>query len=239
MILKQFLYSAIIKYDDIPLDEYPFNLPFIATLNLKFHPNVTFIVGENGIGKSTLLEALAIKMGFNPEGGTKFINFATRESHSELYRYLRLYKNHRHPENHFFLRAESFFNVATTIDSVNAIHNYGGKSLHEQSHGESFFSLFMHRFGKDGFYILDEPEAALSPNRQMSMLVRIKQLIDQNCQFIIATHSPILLSYPDAIIYQINEKGIEKVAYEDTEIYTTTKYFLNNYKSMHNQLLNI
>lgn len=233
----QYLYSITLDLQTSDRVDYPFNLPIVQKMNvLNFHPNVTFIVGENGSGKSTLLEALAIKMGFNPEGGTKFINFSTRESHSDLYHYLRLHKYHQHPENHFFLRAESFYNVATTIDNVFATHNYGGKSLHEQSHGESFFSLFTHRFGPNGLYILDEPEAALSPNRQMALLARMHQLIQQNCQFIIATHSPILLSYPDALIYEISERGMDTVNYEESDLYMTTKYFLDNYKKIHKEL---
>ena len=240
-----FIYSAKLNRDSITGSAYPFDIPIVQTFDkLDFHPDVTFIVGENGSGKSTILEALAVKMGFNPEGGTKNFNFSTRPSHSDLYKYLTIHKHHMHPENHFFLRAESFFNVATNIDEVdkNGYSNrsllplYGGKSLHEQSHGESFFSLFLYRFGSNGLYLLDEPEAALSPNRQMAMLAKIHQLIGQNCQFVIATHSPILLSYPNAIIYEIDENGFSQVEYEETEIYTTTKYFLNHYKTMHKQL---
>jgi predicted ATPase len=239
---SSYIFSLRINIDDRPKG-YPFDLPVINSLDaLQFHPNVTFIVGENGTGKSTLLEALAVKMGFNPEGGSRFLSFATRETHSQLHRYLTLHKHHIHPENHFFLRAESFYNVATEIDILNKegpplLPQYGGKSLHEQSHGESFFSLFMHKFGANGLYILDEPEAALSPGRQMAMLSRMHELVQQNCQFVIATHSPILLSYPGAVIYEINDEGIIKETdYEETDIYTTTKYFLNHYKSMHAKL---
>ncbi len=236
-----FIYSATYEKDIERQNEYPFNIPIIKALKkLEFHENVTFLIGENGSGKSTLLEALAIKMGFNPEGGTKNFNFSTRESHSSLFKYLKIHKHHIHPENHFFLRAESYFNVATEVDILDKIepllHYYGGKSLHEQSHGESFFSLFIHRFGENGLYILDEPEAALSPNRQMAMLARMHQLIKQNCQFIIATHSPILLSYPNALIYELRDKKIEKVKYEESELFITTKYFINNYQKMHKGL---
>ncbi len=242
-----FIYSATYEKDIERQNEYPFNIPIIKALKkLEFHENVTFIIGENGSGKSTLLEALAIKMGFNPEGGTKNFNFSTRESHSELFKYLRIHKHHIPPENHFFLRAESYFNVATKIEIEDKevyefyvppiINSYGGKSLHEQSHGESFFSLFLNRFGENGLYILDEPEAALSPNRQMAMLARIDQLIKQNCQFIIATHSPILLSYPNALIYELRDGKIEKVKYEESELFITTKYFINNYQKMHKEL---
>ena len=236
-----YIYS--IKTNDSLLNTtvYPFNLSFVKNINpLLFHQNVTFIIGENGSGKSTLLEALAIKLDINPEGGTNNFNFFTRETHSNLYRCLRVHKNHIPPKNRFFLRAESYFNLATEIEKLDdepsfgppIINSYGEVSLHEQSHGESFFSLFTHRFGPNGLYILDEPEAALSPNRQMALLARMHQLIQQNCQFIIATHSPILLSYPDALIYEISEKGIDTVKYEESDLYMTTKYFLNNYKKI-------
>lgn len=234
-----FVYSVTLIKDAINYDVYPFNTPIIKSFEkLEFHPNITFIVGENGSGKSTILEALAVKMGFNPEGGTKNFNFSTHASHSELYKHLKVHKHHIHPDNHFFLRAESFYNVATNIDEIDKngstplLPQYGGKSLHEQSHGESFFSLFLHRFGSNGLYILDEPEAALSPNRQMAMLAKMNQLVHQNCQFIIATHSPILLSYPNALIYEIDANGFSKVKYEETEIYTTTKYFLNHHQKV-------
>ena len=164
----QFVYSATMDEQCQNIKKYPFDILAINGLkNVTFHPNVTFIIGENGSGKSTLLEALAIKLGFNPEGGSKFISFVTRSSHSELHKYLKIHKHHIHPENHFFLRAESFYNVATGIDEADKnaptplLPQYGGKSLHDQSHGESFFSLFIHKFGENGLYILDEPEAAL------------------------------------------------------------------------------
>jgi len=238
----QFIYTTSLNIESVDKNTYPLNIPSIRKIDkILFHPNITFIVGENGSGKSTLLEALAVKLGFNPEGGSKFISFSTRASHSELHKYFKIHKHHIHPENHFFLRAESFYNVASSIDELDKIGRpllpqYGGKSLHEQSHGESFFSLFIHKFGKNGLYILDEPEAALSPNRQMAMLARMHELVSQNCQFIIATHSPILLSYPDALIYEIGDDGLVETSYEETEIYTTTKYFLNHYKSMHEKL---
>jgi len=148
----------------------PFDLPTVRGLNtLAFHPDVTFLVGENGSGKSTLLEAIAVLWGFNPEGGTINFNFSTRPSHSDLYKYLRVVRSHKRPKDGFFLRAESFFNLATNIEQLDAepsftppvTESYGGRSLHEQSHGESFLTLLLHRFGGSGFYVLDEPEAAL------------------------------------------------------------------------------
>jgi len=212
--------------------QYPFALPVLRNFStLELHPAVTFLVGENGSGKSTLLEGIAAAWGFNPEGGTKNFRFATRSSHSDLHEYLLLTKSFRRPKDGFFLRAESFFNVASQIDDLGVVDSYGGRSLHEQSHGESFFALMTHRFGGQGFYVLDEPEAALSPARQLAMLSRLHELVQDRSQFIIATHSPLLMSYPDAWIYQINDDGIERVAYRDTEHYELTRSFLNSPES--------
>ncbi|MCM8709451.1 AAA family ATPase [Clostridium sp. SYSU_GA19001] len=223
---------------------YPFSLPVIRGLSiLDMHPKETFIVGENGTGKSTILEAVAVACGFNPEGGSRNFNFSSRASHSELYNYIKIIKGIRRPKDGFFLRAESFYNLATTIEELDKseggariIDSYGGRSLHEQSHGESFFAVFMNRFRGNGLYILDEPEAALSPTRQMSMISRIHQLVGKNSQFIIATHSPILMAYPDAVIYEIKE-DIKAVKYEETEHYQVMKSFLNNTQKMLNILM--
>ena len=238
---ENFLLSIALKEEKIEsFKEYPFSLPAVKNLERTiFHPHVTYIVGENGSGKSTLLEALAITQGFNPEGGTVNFTFSTRPSHSKLHEYLRVAKSYKKPQTGFFLRAESFFNVATEIENLDGegpgnkiINSYGGKSLHEQSHGEAFFSLLQHRFGSNGLYILDEPEAALSPHRQMAMLTLIHDLIKKGSQFIIATHSPILLSYPNATIYEIQEKGLKEVSYEETDTFKISKRFLNNYEGM-------
>ncbi|MCU7801933.1 MAG: AAA family ATPase [Candidatus Thiodiazotropha sp. (ex Lucinoma borealis)] len=227
-------------------DVYPFSLPVIRNLeNLIFHPSVTFIIGENGTGKSTLLEAIATAWGFNPEGGTLNFKFSTRSSHSDLYKYIRLVKSYRRPRDGFFLRAESYFNVGTEIEKLDEdfsfgppiINSYGGKSLHEQSHGESFFSLMLHRFGGQGLYILDEPEAALSPTRQMAMLSRIHQLLKLGSQFIIATHSPIILAFPNSQIYELSDGKINLSEYEETEHFQVTKHFLNRYKLMLKELI--
>ncbi len=232
----QYLRSAILETERIEsFSSYPFCLPAIKNLGtLNFHPAVTFIVGENGTGKSTLLEAIAVACGFNPEGGTKNFNFSSMDSHSILYKHIRLVKGVKMPRDGFFLRAESFYNLATDIERLDSsgggprvIDSYGGVSLHAQSHGESFFAAFMNRFGGKGLYILDEPEATLSPSRQMAMISRIHDLVGQNSQFIIATHSPIIMAYPNASIYQLTDR-FEKVAYEDTDNYNVTKSFLNN-----------
>lgn len=234
---EHYLLDVKLRRERVPsFDMYPFSLPAVKALGtLRLHPKVTFIVGENGSGKSTLLEAIATAWGFNPEGGTKNFNFGTRRSHSELHGFLTLGKSVKRAKDGFFLRAESFFNVATEIEKLDEgpggppiINSYGFKSLHEQSHGESFFALITKRFGGKGLYILDEPEAALSPSRQLAMLVRIHELVGMNSQFIIATHSPILMAYPDADLYQIDETGLVRTAYEETEHFLVTKAFLGN-----------
>jgi predicted ATPase len=183
-----------------------------------------------------LLEAIAIAAGFNPEGGSMNFRFSTRSSESSLAGAMRLVRSVRRPRTGFFLRAESFFNLATTIEHLDqapgigppVIASYGGRSLHEQSHGESFIALALHRFGPDGLYMLDEPEAALSPLRQMSMLRRMHDLVREGCQFIVATHAPILLAYPQAWIYQLDEHGLQRVAYDDTSTVRVTRDFLDD-----------
>jgi len=219
-------------------NQYPFCLPVFRELDiLEFHPQVTCIVGENGTGKSTLLEAIAIAWGLNPEGGTRNFNFSTRNSHSEFHEYIRLIRGARKPRDSFFFRAETFYNLATQIDELKVSDFYGGKSLHEQSHGEAFFATFMNKFKGNGLYILDEPESALSPMRQMAMISRIHDLANQQSQFIIATHSPIIMGYPGAMILQISNKRIEVVEYEKTEHYIIMKQFINNHKKMLEVLL--
>lgn len=218
-------------------DRYPFNLPAVAALRtLTMHPAVTFLVGENGSGKSTLLEAIAIGLGLNPEGGSRNFNFATRESHSALSDHLVLRKSLRKPEDLYFLRAESFFNVASEIERLDRespavppiIASYGGKSLHEQSHGESFYALFRNRFGGRGLYLLDEPEAALSPMRQLGFLCMLNDLVEGGSQFIIATHSPMILAYPKSKTYVLGGETIVETPYEQTEHYKITRDFLNH-----------
>ena len=235
---RGFLLSASLLREKVPsFEAYPFNLPVIRGLEtLPLHRAVTFIVGENGSGKSTLLEALAVAAGFNAEGGSKNFQFTTRASHSDLHRCLRLTRSHKRPRTGFFLRAESFFNVATEVDRLGVLQPYGGRSLHEQSHGESFIALLKNRFGPNGLYFLDEPEAALSPSRQMAALVRIHDLVGEGSQFIIATHSPILMAYPDATILSVGEHGLAPVRYEETEHYSLTRRFLNDPHGMLRQL---
>ena len=216
------------------LRAYPFTIPAIRELGvLRLHPRVTYFVGENGSGKSTIVEAIAVAMGLNAEGGTQNFNFATRSSESSLGRALRVARTVSRPRTTFFLRAESYFNLATNIEVLDrgpapgprVIDSYGGRSLHEQSHGESFMSLLEHRFGPGGFYVLDEPEAALSPARQLDALARVHELVADGSQLVIATHSPILLSFPDAAIYELDGDGIHPTRYEDTATVRVTRDF--------------
>ncbi len=236
-----FAIDVTLRRDIVPdFERYPFNLPVVRHLNvLSFHPAVTFIVGENGSGKSTLLEAIAVALGFNAEGGSRHFNFGTRASHSPLHEFIRIARGFRRPRDSYFLRAESFFNVATEIENIgeNLIEAYGGVSLHEQSHGESFLSLLTHRFMGRGLYVLDEPEAALSPQRQLAAMARIHQLVKDGSQFIIATHSPILMAYPDAKIYACTAEGLRRTDYMDTEHYQVTHDFLANPQRMLDVLL--
>lgn len=203
---------------------------------LEIDSPVTFIVGENGSGKSTLVEAIAVAAGFNPEGGSRNFNFATRESHSPFSDYLKLVRGPTAKwKDGYFLRAESFYNVATNIEELDSAGNmspkiseiFGDQSLHEMSHGESFLALMKERFFGKGLYILDEPEAALSTTRLITMLHIMKELVENNSQFIISTHSPILTAFPGATIFQIKENGIEKCEWNKTDNYLVTKRFLD------------
>ncbi len=226
--------------EDLSKDSYLNDIVFIKELKLgkrlKFDNSVSFFIGENGTGKSTLLEAIAIQSGFNVEGGSKNFNFSTTEAtDTELSKCITISKS-AHPKDGFFLRAESFFNVATQVSEL-GVSGYGMKSLHEQSHGESFISLFQNRFRGDGLYILDEPEAALSPSRILAIIYHMKKLVDRKSQFIIATHSPILLAYPEADIFELSNSGINKIRYEDTELYNTYKTILDDPEGVIRQLM--
>jgi predicted ATPase len=205
---------------------------------IEFRKPVTFFVGENGSGKSTIIEALAVAAGFNEEGGSKNFRFETvrREDEQERPLFFHLTRTPRRPSDGYFLRAESFFNVATEIDRLGVIRGYGGVSLHEQSHGEAFLALLLHRFLGDGLYILDEPEAALSPARQLALLARIHDLVRGGSQFLIATHSPIVMAYPDATILLL-DGGMREIAYEETDHFVITRDFLNHRQKMLDELM--
>ncbi len=240
--------SEIIFDNELKKSSYLNNLPVIKYLSefekLRFSAPVTFFVGENGTGKSTLLEAIAVAFGFNAEGGTKNFTFSTNATHSDLWEHLTLVKR-EFARDGFFLRAESLYNVATNIEELDKVpaaspfitESYGGKSLHNQSHGESFLSIVQNRFGGNGLYILDEPEAALSPMRLLTLMAEINSLVNKNSQFIIATHSPILMAMPNSEIFEFSKNGIKEVSYNETEHFKITKSFLDNPERMLKYLL--
>ena len=235
-------YLTGVRLRELP-DEWSYlrSLPLIRHLHrcdrLDFSRPVTFFSGENGTGKSTLLEAIAVSLGFNAEGGSRDFSFSSRDTHSELGRLLTTIKTVT-PKDGFFLRSESFYNVASFLDETSTLDRYGGRSFHEQSHGESFLELVRNRFEGHGIYLLDEPEAALSPQRLMSLIVLIDDLVvNSDSQFIIATHSPILMAYPKAEILEFSESGITSVDYRDTENYRLTKMILDDPDRMMHYLL--
>jgi len=222
-----FLLHLELQRDKVPdWNVYPFRIPAIAHLDrLEFRSAVTFLIGENGAGKSTLIEAIAIKAGFNPEGGTKNFRTSARPSESSLQTYVRLARGARREKAGFFLRAETMFNVSTEAEQY---RNYGWAELHEMSHGEAFLWIAIEKFTEGGLYILDEPEAALSPQRQLALLARMHELAQGGSQFIVSTHSPILMAYPESTIFLLDESGIRTVRYEDTEHYAVTRAFLQD-----------
>ena len=228
------MYITSVRIDDMPPeDKYISGIPAVRSLTeapIVFDKPVTFFVGENGSGKSTVLEAIAVKYGFNPEGGGRQFSFSTADTHSELSGYIVLSKKYR-PKDGFFLRAESMYNFFTNMEERAkedglAYKAYGGRSLHTRSHGESFTEILKTRFVGQGLYILDEPEAALSASKQLAMMCIMDGLVKSDSQFIIATHSPILTGFPDAAIYEFSDDGIERTEYESTDNYQLTKRFL-------------
>lgn len=243
---EKFIRGIKIDWNKIGKNNYVRKIPSIDSINrLDFNGNITFFVGENGTGKSTLLESIAVAYGFNAEGGSRNFNFSTMDTHSDLYQAINIVKGALRPKSNFFLRSESFYNVASKIeeyrdgDDYNTYYeSYGGKSMHEQSHGESFLALIQNRFTANGLYILDEPEAALSPQRQLTLLMHIYNLSKKGSQFIIASHSPILLGTPEASILSFDEGIIQEIKYEETESYRITELFINNKELLLNNLLN-
>jgi predicted ATPase len=241
LLAKPYLQRITAQFGDhIDFERHPYNVPSIRGLaSISFHADVTFFIGENGAGKSTMLEAIALALGFSMEGGTKSVRLNTASEAAPLHESLKLSRSYKAPRDGYFFRAESFHNVATYMDTMPSeyLDSYGGGSLHARSHGEAFMAALLHKFKGRGLYLLDEPEAALSPNRQLAALSAIHQLVEQDSQFIIATHSPILLAYPNAKILQFDGSGISEVAYEDTEHFAITRDFLNHYPRRLEQLL--
>ena len=237
----QFIKAINLKRASTSPHEYPFTIAAVRHLDgLQFTEPVTFFVGENGSGKSTVLESIAVAAGLNAEGGSRNFRFTTRATHSELSEYIRLVRAPRRPRDSYFLRADTFYNVASAAEGYGAEvaeRQGGGRSPHEQSHGESFLALVLHRLRGNGLYLFDEPEAALSPSRQLALLAAMHRLVASGSQFIIATHSPILMAYPGAFIYEFYEKGMRPVAYTDTEHYVVTRAFLGNPQRMLRELL--
>lgn len=247
----KYIRSIKIEWEKTDPDVYYREIEALTSIKaLDFQHNITFFVGENGSGKSTLLEAIAVAYGFNPEGGSVHYNFSSKDTHTDLWKYLRIVKGIRKAKDGFFLRAESFYNVATKMEELarttaggsmmdpGFLSGYGGKSLHHQSHGESFLSIVQNRFRGDGVYILDEPEAALSPQRQLTLLLYIARLAKEGSQFIIATHSPILLGMPDAGIYSFDDNSVSPISYEDAECYQVMEMFINHREVILERLLN-
>lgn len=234
-----FLKALKLKRSQVPsFKEYPFSIPAIHHLEeLRLRSPVTFFIGENGTGKSTLLEAIAVCAGFNAEGGSRNFRFSTRETHSSLNEYLQLVRSGIRPRDGYFLRAESFYNVASAADDYGVTPWYGGQSLHGQSHGESFMALVLNRLKGKGLYFFDEPEAALSPTRQLSLMVAMQNLVDKGSQFMIATHSPILLGFPGAEILLFDNGPIMPIRYQDTEHYVVTRAFLERPDKMLRELM--
>lgn len=223
-----YLTGLKIKWEKIERSSYLRKITAVKTLDeLSFNTPVTFFVGENGSGKSTLLEAIAVAYGFNPEGGTLNYSFSTYDSHSELHDALRLVRSFNKAKWGYFLRAESFYNVATAEEEYSRIQGIP-QHYHEKSHGESFLSVIQKNFNQNGLYILDEPEAALSPQRQLTLLLEISKCVKNNSQFIIVTHSPILLGFPDAEILSFDNGAIHPIDYEDTQSYQITKMFISD-----------
>lgn len=234
--MDNFIHYVYIDWEEIPEDSYLRDIAAFQNVEkLSFQKPVTFFVGENGSGKSTLLEAIAISWGFNAEGGTKNYAFSTFDSHSDLNKYIRLSRGTRKVNGGYFLRAESFYNVATQEQKY-ADDAHPSRRFHEKSHGEAFLSVVQTQFRPNGLYLLDEPESALSPQRQLTLLLEIYRCIQEGAQFIIVTHSPILLGMPDAEIFTFDKGMISLCNYEETDSYQVTKLFINNHKQMLHQL---
>lgn len=229
MTEELYIKSIYIDKDRISRESYIRDIPALESLEeLVLHKRVTFFVGENGSGKSTLLEAIAVAYGFNPEGGSINYSFSTYDSHSELHDAVRLSRSFYRPRYGYFLRAESFYNVATMDEEYGKLPGGVSHDLHRMSHGESFLAVAQENFSADGIYFLDEPEAALSPQRQMSLMVTIAKAAKLGAQFIIVTHSPVILALPGAEIISFDNGSLHSCTYEETDSCRITKMFVND-----------
>lgn len=244
---RQGFFSALLLREDgvEEWDRFPFNIPAVRDLNkVKLHPAVTFLIGENGSGKSTIVEAAAVRLGHREIGGSNVLSFNQRPLDGGLHDAI-LMPRLRRPAETYFMRAETVFDFTNRIQGeIDTLEGFGenfgslgGKSLHLRSHGEAFMAIVQNRFRRESFVMLDEPEAALSPQRQILLLKELDLLVREGCQFLIATHSPILMAYPDATIYLLDETGITEVAYDETEHYRLTRSFLESPKAFLHHLL--
>ena len=234
---NQFIQGVIFEWDKIDNDSYIKKIEaFKGIEKIEFTNSITLFVGENGSGKSTLLEAIAVAHGFNPEGGTKNYSFSTHDTHSELCNAIRISRSYRKEKWGYFLRAESFYNVATKEEEY-ADSSHPSARYHEKSHGEGFLALAQNNFRPNGLYLLDEPEAALSPQRQLTLLMEIYRCAKEGAPFFIVTHSPILLGIPNAEILSFDNGSIHTCSYEETESYQVTEMFINNRDVLLNRLL--
>lgn len=233
-----FIQGISLDWNKIDTDSYIRDIEALKGVDyLELRKPVTFFVGENGSGKSTILEAIAVAAGFNPEGGTKNYRFSTYDSHSELCNAIRLVKGVRSVGWGYFLRAESFYNVATQEEEYTRDTPVPSEELHKRSHGESFLTIAQTQFRQNGLYLLDEPEAALSPQRQLTLLMELNRCAKQESQFIIVTHSPILLGLPGAEILTFDEGRVHTCEYEETESYRVTELYINHREQLLKQLL--
>ncbi len=261
MLGAHFIQEVSIDWSAVPRESYVRDIPALQSLPLSFGPNVTFFTGENGSGKSTLLEAMAVAYGLNPEGGSGNYRFSTNDTQAPLHEAVHLQRSLERPWGTYFLRAESFYNVASAAEGYESrylgphaeelVRNAGlpadtpsgllrqllGRSLHELSHGEAFLATIQEDFHENGLYFLDEPEAALSVSRQLTLLYELHQLAAHGAQLFVATQSVVLMALPGAQILRFDEEGVASVAYEDTEAYQTMSLFMTDRERLLERLL--